>query len=1663
MAEREQVSTPPPTIGSAVGAVLSALLMNRPDLYARFQKMLAAGKLVADTEIILALATNPLTLSYLNLLLSTAPEELVRVYQDWTGRSPTPPPPEATPAPPDSTAGKERQPAARAPLDVAALVGDSPYQPPTTFPPRPVLYAQLGHTFVYEGNQHQQKGQLNQARSAYLRAVEAFREALRRAPDRPDLYLYLADAHERLGQEAEALRLYVGALPLLPEQATPLLSRIHQMLAPELAPALAEQWESLEALASSPNLSATAHPRIEILLARLALYQNDTKATLTAIAYFDRALAHEPDNLFALEGKGEALRRLGQAEEAATLLQQAVTGSDAWGDEHRQTATRLKLAQILIDLQRWEEARPLIDQGLQGDPTLRPQLLLALGWCHLARGEAEQARALAEEVLAAAGADQALRVEAYTQRAGALLQLGEYSGANEDARTALDLAPNHPQALRIRAEALIHDPVTPDVEKGIQLLQIYLRNNPGDATRLSLLVEALRQAGRPASAIVEALEQGLPGVSGEPQKELLMELAAAYLEEGRPEMALETLNRVPRPQGEAAERTPGRWDWLVQSVWKQDQFLSRWWWLDGAARAKQGNLDQALESYNRAVSLDAGNVPLIEEHAELLAQSGRLDAALALWQTVGAVPGERGRAALEMAHLYRQREQWLEALDALDTALAEELETDQRQAALELKCRVAEEAARPSEEVAQAYLDAGRFYYDNNQIDNALEALQKARALDPELALAGWYLADALLIKSYLADPPYVDRQRIEDALAVWEETARVEQPGTDILWPLLTRAYIAERLAYLPGAPFLTLLSQATLLVERAILRQGGAYYLAALARFHRALENYATAFAAAARAYEDFPDVDFIADEYALCLAHVGRYEEAEAIIARRENLQPADWLASIHAYVLGQQNHLEEAIAQLTAIAEATPSDLWVYSYRGDCYRRLDVKERAREDYDGVWQQRAREDYAWAWQQRGDPRYSHAGNLGLFGPAGYALAVLTPGLDEPLLREAASLLAEYTGFSASAPYAHQMLGLCYLALGKLDDAERHLRRGITLAGSIRFLDDFLRDEIQPLEPLVEAWPHAAAARDLLAKAAGWIQEQRAALTPPLEPAQELERFLARLPVEESRLSWTWMGIQAGIARLHGEAGDWQRAAERYQQLRLAGELFGVFPESEAGIANAVAGLLQQGDDFLLKDELDKATEQYHAASRLIEETGSIAVEQRVDVHARLGYAAFHRGERDAAQAHFTRAVDTRSESLLQATGSRVGEVCRHLLLTGDDFLALTAYWQELADDPAVEQQLRQALKVAIHALAAFHEDQFRLTQAYAESTGMYPVVTPIAVELSADLVPDDTENWSLLKELIPALRERIKARFGVEIPGVRVRGNEGDLPPHTYLFMLDEIPLLLGELDPDRRFCSRPLQDAATLDVPAEELRAGADPVTGEEGCWVPLTHAGRLVEAGLPLWQDPLAYMVRHLEALLQNHLSRYLGVQEVTGLLESWRQDARGAALVQSALPDEASRLCFVWLLQALLEEKAPITDWQAILHAVTETGLPDRDVSAPLQAVRLALRAQLPGNQPGAIQLALPPTVETTVASWLQHENGAPFLALPPEETQEALAEVRELLAPYEDSRNLALVVSRGELRLPVRRLIALEFPEVAVLSGEEALPGTVEEVEDAR
>lgn len=274
---------------------------------------------------------------------------------------------------------------------------------------------------------------------------------------------------------------------------------------------------------------------------------------------------------------------------------------------------------------------------------------------------------------------------------------------------------------------------------------------------------------------------------------------------------------------------------------------------------------------------------------------------------------------------------------------------------------------------------------------------------------------------------------------------------------------------------------------------------------------------------------------------------------------------------------------------------------------------------------------------------------------------------------------------------------------------------------------------------------------------------------------------------------------------------------------------------------------------------------------------------------------------------------------------------------------------------------------------------------------------------------------------------------------------------MPDATYLFMLHEVPIVMGTVQPGRLFVLGSSETLQGTGLPPERIFAATDPASGSPGAWVDAEEQARLEEAGLPALLEPHAFIVRHLETLLKRNLADFLDVQQVQGLLEEWgkEQDEEGTAVIQRALPDDTARLRFGRLLRALAAERVSVARWRDILAVVARKGLRCDDVSGLLVDVRLKLSGMLAESLSGSSFLDFPATIEESLQPWLFREDGRTFLAIPPEETQQALTDIRELVRPHQNA-NLVLVTKNRELRLFIRRLVELEFPNLVVLSAEE-------------
>ena len=156
---------------------------------------------------------------------------------------------------------------------------------------------------------------------------------------------------------------------------------------------------------------------------------------------------------------------------------------------------------------------------------------------------------------------------------------------------------------------------------------------------------------------------------------------------------------------------------------------------------------------------------------------------------------------------------------------------------------------------------------------------------------------------------------------------------------------------------------------------------------------------------------------------------------------------------------------------------------------------------------------------------------------------------------------------------------------------------------------------------------------------------------------------------------------------------------------------------------------------------------------------------------------------------------------------------------------------------DDPSLQAQ--RELLADRKAQALDEREQTKVRDHYGERWATERlIVTPVAVEVAADLVPlvegEGTQLHPNLSILVEEMRSRVREEYGVRVPGIRFRGNEGDMPDGTYIISMLEVPLVMGNQEGGSRLY---LGEQATLDALfLKTQQAAHDPVTQAAGFWI-----------------------------------------------------------------------------------------------------------------------------------------------------------------------------------------------------------------------------------
>ncbi len=249
-------------------------------------------------------------------------------------------------------------------------------------------------------------------------------------------------------------------------------------------------------------------------------------------------------------------------------------------------------------------------------------------------------------------------------------------------------------------------------------------------------------------------------------------------------------------------------------------------------------------------------------------------------------------------------------------------------------------------------------------------------------------------------------------------------------------------------------------------------------------------------------------------------------------------------------------------------------------------------------------------------------------------------------------------------------------------------------------------------------------------------------------------------------------------------------------------------------------------------------------------------------------------------------------------------------------------------------------------LNALSANAERQ----EEGGSATRDLPRASPVLVTLDARLQPL-LDHRSLNAEFA-RIRKRLFMDLGVPAAGVQLRYEDGR-EENEYRISVHEVPVGGGCIKPEHLLARASLANLHRLGITRTEK--AVMPVVADEYHWVPQSHHGELIGAGIHCLSSNQV-LAQHLAAVLDRNASELVGVQETRQLLDGLIPDSADLTKEANAsipLPVLAETL------KRLLAEGVPIRNLSIILETVLKWIPESKEAGLLSEKCRKALRRQI--------------------------------------------------------------------------------------------------------
>jgi flagellar biosynthesis protein FlhA len=329
-----------------------------------------------------------------------------------------------------------------------------------------------------------------------------------------------------------------------------------------------------------------------------------------------------------------------------------------------------------------------------------------------------------------------------------------------------------------------------------------------------------------------------------------------------------------------------------------------------------------------------------------------------------------------------------------------------------------------------------------------------------------------------------------------------------------------------------------------------------------------------------------------------------------------------------------------------------------------------------------------------------------------------------------------------------------------------------------------------------------------------------------------------------------------------------------------------------------------------------------------------------------------------------------------------------------------------------------------------------------------------------LSADLVPLASAAGADLVDRVKALRRSLVRQLGMVMPPVRTR-DDVTLPSATYAIRVNGVEVARGQAPPGTVLAIGDGLDG----LPG---RLGREPVFGVEGKWIATDLQAQAQLLGATV-VDRSSVVITHLSEVVKTYASRLLGREEVAALVAAVKRGH--PTVVEDLVPNVLTLGEVQRVLHGLLDEGVAIRDLVRILEALAIAAKggtdPDRLIEAARTAVAPAI-VEAHAHDGTVDVMMLDARIQQTMLESLRPADGGAQFVLPPGLGEHVIDRAQQLYREATELGRRPVLICAPQIRRPLRRLVAMAVPDLAVLSLPEITAGTarvetVGEIADVR